>query len=33
MEMAGQDATGLERLQTQGGDPELGNLPESTEEN
>jgi len=29
----GQDATGLERLQTQGGDPELGNLPESTEEN
>mgnify|MGYP000477597986 FL=1 len=29
----GQDATGLERFQTQGGDPELGNLPESTEEN
>ena len=27
------DSTGLELLQTQGGDPELGNLPESTEEN
>ena len=29
----GEGVTGLERLQTQGGDPELGNLPESTEEN
>ena len=29
----GQDAAGLKRLQTKGGDPELGNLPKSAEQN